>query len=131
MQRPLGFSLASGVTEWHALLLEIIMTFGLTYTFYATVLDPKRGYIGTIAPLAIGFIVGANMLAGAPFDGAGMNPARVFGVALIGWRWSHHWLYWVGPFIGAGLAGLTYEFLLIQPETAPHAHHQPLAPEDY
>ncbi|XP_078162160.1 putative aquaporin TIP3-1 [Carex rostrata] len=129
--RPLGFSLASGITEWHALLLEIIMTFGLTYTFYATALDPKRGYIGTIAPLAIGFIVGANILAGAPFDGAGMNPARVFGVALIGWRWSHHWLYWVGPFIGAGLAGLTYEFLLIQPETAPHAHHQPLAPEDY
>ncbi|KAJ1694125.1 hypothetical protein LUZ63_010823 [Rhynchospora breviuscula] len=128
--RPLGFSLASGVSEWHALLLEIIMTFGLMYTFYATALDPKRGYLGTIAPLAIGFIVGANILSGAPFDGAGMNPARVFGVALVGWRWSHHWLYWVGPFIGAGLAGLIYEFLLIQPETAPHTH-QPLAPEDY
>ncbi|KAJ4734284.1 tonoplast intrinsic protein 2 [Rhynchospora pubera] len=128
--RPLGFSLASGVSEWHALLLEIIMTFGLMYTFYATALDPKRGYLGTIAPLAVGFIVGANILSGAPFDGAGMNPARVFGVALVGWRWSHHWLYWVGPFIGAGLAGLIYEFLLIQPETAPHTH-QPLAPEDY
>jgi aquaporin TIP len=128
--RPLGFSLASGVSEWHALLLEIILTFGLAYTFYATVLDPKRGHVGTIAPLAVGFIFGANILAGAPFDGAGMNPARVFGIALIGWRWTHHWLYWVGPFIGAGLAGLIYEFILIQPETVPHIH-QPLAPADY
>ncbi|KAJ3682254.1 hypothetical protein LUZ60_014827 [Juncus effusus] len=128
--RPSGFVLASGVSELNALLLEIILTFGLVYTFYATALDPKRGHLGTIAPLAIGFIAGANILAGAPFDGAGMNPARVFGVALVGWRWRHHWLYWVGPFIGAGLAGLIYEFLVIPAEPAPHAH-QPLAPEDY
>ncbi|OAY74886.1 aquaporin TIP3-1-like [Ananas comosus] len=127
--RPPGFSLASGVTEWHAVLLEIVLTFGLVYTVYATAIDPKRGHMGTIAPLAIGFIVGANILAGGPFDGAVMNPARAFGPALVGWRWRHHWVYWVGPFVGAGLAGLVYEYLVI-PEETPHAH-QPLAPEDY
>ncbi|XP_009397951.2 aquaporin TIP3-1-like [Musa acuminata AAA Group] len=127
--RPVGFSVASGVSDWHAVLLEIVMTFGLVYTVYATAIDPKRGHLGTIAPLAIGFILGANILAGGPFDGAAMNPARAFGPALIGWRWKHHWVYWVGPFIGASLAGVMYEFLMI-PAEAPRTH-QPLAPEDY
>ncbi|AQK64867.1 tonoplast intrinsic protein3 [Zea mays] len=78
------------------------------------------------------FIATANVLAGGPFDGAGMNPARVFGPALVGWRWRHHWVYWLGPFLGAGLAGLVYEYLVIPSADAavPHAH-QPLAPEDY
>ncbi|WOK98896.1 hypothetical protein Cni_G07608 [Canna indica] len=129
--RPLGFSVASGVSVWNALLLEIVMTFGLVYTVYATAIDPKRGHLGTIAPLAIGFIVGANILAGGPFDGAAMNPARVFGPALVSGRWTSHWVYWVGPFIGAALAGLTYEFLVIPEETTPARTHQPLAPEDY
>nr|CAB3494321.1 unnamed protein product [Digitaria exilis] len=130
--RPPGFALASGVGDWHAVLLEAAMTFGLMYAYYATVIDPKRGHVGTVAPLAVGFMLGANVLAGGPFDGAGMNPARVFGPALVGWRWRHHWVYWLGPFIGAGLAGLVYEYLVIPSvDAAPHAHHQPLAPEDY
>lgn len=127
--RPLGFRVASGVGLWNAVLLEIILTFGLVYTVYATAIDPKRGSLGTIAPLAIGFIVGANILAGGPFDGASMNPARAFGPALIGWRWRHHWVYWLGPFLGAGLAGVVYEFIMIPNE--PPLAHQPLAPEDY
>ncbi|RLN40159.1 aquaporin TIP3.1 [Panicum miliaceum] len=132
--RPPGFALASGVGDWHAVLLEAVMTFGLMYAYYATVIDPKRGPVGTIAPLAVGFLLGANVLAGGPFDGAGMNPARVFGPALVGWRWRHHWVYWLGPFLGAGVAGLVYEYLVIpSADAAPHAHgvHQPLAPEDY
>uniref|UniRef100_A0ACD5U6B4 Uncharacterized protein n=1 Tax=Avena sativa TaxID=4498 RepID=A0ACD5U6B4_AVESA len=131
--RPPGFSLASGVGDWHAVLLEAVMTFGLMYAYYATVIDPKRGHVGTIGPLAVGFLLGANMLAGGPFDGAAMNPARVFGPALVGWRWRHHWVYWLGPFLGSGFAGLLYEYLVIpSTETAAHGHtHQPLAPEDY
>ncbi|XP_052184067.1 probable aquaporin TIP3-2 [Diospyros lotus] len=130
--RPLGFSVARGEGDWNALLMETVMTFGLMYTVYATAIDPKRGSLATIAPLAIAFIVGANILVGGPFDGASMNPARAFGPALVGWRWSNHWIYWLGPFIGAGLAGLIYEFAVIQSDETPHhAHHQPLAPEDY
>lgn len=106
------------------------MTFGLVYTVYATAIDPKRGGLGTIAPLAIGFIVGANILVGGPFDGASMNPARAFGPALVGWRWRNHWIYWVGPFVGGGLAALIYEYMVI-PTEVPHHTHQPLAPEDY
>lgn len=108
------------------------MTLGLVYTVYATAIDPKRGSLGTIAPLAIGLIVGANILVGGPFDGASMNPARAFGPALVGWRWDNQWIYWVGPLIGGALAGLMYEYMVIPTESeVPHHTHQPLAPEDY
>ncbi|KAL2478882.1 Aquaporin TIP3-1 [Forsythia ovata] len=129
--RPVGFSVAAGVGGWNALLMEIVMTFGLVYTVYATAIDPKRGSLGTIAPLAIAFIVGANVLVGGPFEGASMNPARAFGPALVGWRWKNHWIYWLGPFVGAAVAGVVYEFGVIQAEIPHHTHHQPLAPEDY
>ncbi|KAG2664311.1 hypothetical protein I3843_16G073300 [Carya illinoinensis] len=128
--RPVGLFVTSGVGELHGLLLEIVMTFSLVYTVYATAIDPKRGSLGTIAPLAIGFILGANILVGGPFDGASMNPARAFGPALVGWRWRNQWIYWVGPLLGGGLAGLVYEYMVI-PTEVPHHTHQPLAPEDY
>ncbi|KAL5747013.1 hypothetical protein ACOSP7_024000 [Xanthoceras sorbifolium] len=128
--RPVGFHVSSGVGVGHAVVLEIVLTFALVYTVYATTIDPKRGSLGIIGPLAIGFIVGANILVGGPFDGASMNPARAFGPALVGWRWNNHWIYWVGPFIGGGLAAVIYEFMVI-PTEPPHHTHQPLAPEDY
>ena len=108
-----AFGVSSGVGVSNALVFEIVMTFGLVYTVYATAVDPKKGSLGTIAPLAIGFIVGANILAGGAFDGASMNPAVSFGPALVSWTWDNHWIYWVGPLIGGGLAGLIYEFIFI------------------
>ncbi|KAL8132664.1 aquaporin TIP3-1-like [Apium graveolens] len=132
--RPLGFEVAAGVGNFNALLMEIILTFGLVYTVFATAIDPKRGHLGTIAPLAIGLVLGANVLVGGPYSGASMNPARAFGPALVGWRWNNHWIYWLGPFIGAALSGLIYEFGIIESEALPHhtqSHHQPLTPEDY
>lgn len=108
-----AFALSSGVGVWNALVFEIVMTFGLVYTVYATAIDPKKGSLGTIAPIAIGFIVGANILAGGAFDGASMNPAVSFGPALVSWSWNNHWVYWVGPLIGGGIAGLVYELFFI------------------
>ncbi|KAI4970881.1 hypothetical protein ZWY2020_001795 [Hordeum vulgare] len=63
------------------------MTFGLVYMVYATVVDPKKGSLGTITPIAIGFIVSANILVGDAFSGASMNPAVSFGPALVSWEW--------------------------------------------
>jgi aquaporin TIP len=121
-----GFGLGEGVHERHALLLEAVMTFGLVYAVYATAVDHRGrvgfgGGVGAIAPLAIGFVLGANILAGGPFDGAAMNPARAFGPALVGWSWRHHWIYWVGPLVGAGLAGALYEFVMVEQRPPPEA----------
>ncbi|XP_030475618.1 aquaporin TIP1-1 [Syzygium oleosum] len=121
-----AFSLSSGVSVWNAFVLEIVMTFGLVYTVYATAIDPKRGKVGIIAPIAIGFIVGANILAGGAFDGASMNPAVSFGPALVSWSWDNHWVYWAGPLIGGGLAGLIYEVFFIS-----HTGHEQLPTTDY
>ncbi|XP_062004135.1 aquaporin TIP1-1-like [Rosa rugosa] len=125
-QTTSAFALSSGVGVWNAFVFEIVMTFGLVYTVYATAVDPKRGNVGTIAPIAIGFIVGANILAGGAFDGASMNPAVSFGPALVSWSWQNHWVYWAGPLIGGGIAGLVYEFFFIS-----HSGHEPLAGSEY
>ncbi|KAF2299080.1 hypothetical protein GH714_030446 [Hevea brasiliensis] len=73
---------ASGMNAFEGVIMEIIITFALVYTVYATAADPKKGNLGIIAPIAIGFIVGANILAAGPFSGGSMNPARSFGPAV-------------------------------------------------
>ncbi|KAL8129009.1 hypothetical protein V2J09_018164 [Rumex salicifolius] len=110
-----AFSLSSDVTVWNALVFEIVMTFGLVYTVYATAIDPKKGNIGIIAPIAIGFIVGANILAGGAFDGASMNPAVSFGPAVVSWTWTNQWVYWLGPLLGSAIAALVYDIFFITP----------------
>lgn len=100
---------ASGMSAIEGVVMEIVITFALVYTVYATAADPKKGDLGIIAPIAIGFIVGANILAAGPFSGGSMNPARSFGPAVVSGDFSQNWIYWVGPLIGGGLAGLVYD----------------------
>lgn len=125
-QKTGAFALSANVTAWNALVFEIVMTFGLVYTVYATAVDPKKGDLGVIAPIAIGFIVGANILAGGAFDGASMNPAVSFGPAVVSWTWDNHWVYWLGPLIGAAIAALVYDTLFIGNIT-----HEQLPVTDY
>ncbi|RAL46126.1 hypothetical protein DM860_006280 [Cuscuta australis] len=121
-----AFGPSDGVGPWNAVVLEVVMTFGLVYTVYATAVDPKRGEIGTIAPIVISFIVGANILAGGAFDGASMNPAVSFGPAVVSWTWACHWVYWLGPLLGAAMAALLYQTVFISTDT----HHQPIPISD-
>nr|AJK93570.1 tonoplast intrinsic protein [Suaeda glauca] len=121
-----AFALATDCSTWNALVMEIVMTFGLVYTVYATAIDPKKGNIGIIAPLAIGLIVAANILAGGAFDGASMNPAVAFGPALVSWNFVNHWIYWVGPLVGGAIAGLVYEFIFIGHQEPASADYQRL-----
>ncbi|KAI9109567.1 hypothetical protein K1719_019621 [Acacia pycnantha] len=116
-------SVAKGVGAAEGVVMEIIVTFALVYTVYATAADPKKGSLGTIAPIAIGFIVGANILAAGPFSGGSMNPARSFGPAVVSGDFHGNWIYWAGPLIGGGLAGLIYGNVFINNE------HVPLASE--
>uniref|UniRef100_M1CIC5 Aquaporin TIP2;3 n=3 Tax=Solanum TaxID=4107 RepID=M1CIC5_SOLTU len=110
---------AAGVGAAEGVVMEIIITFALVYTVYATAADPKNGALGTIAPIAIGFIVGANILAAGPFSGGSMNPARSFGPAVVSGNFAGIWIYWVGPLVGGGLAGLIYSNVFMNHEHAP------------
>ncbi|XP_022737674.1 probable aquaporin TIP-type [Durio zibethinus] len=106
-------SVASGMNALEGLVMEIVITFALVYTVYATAADPRKGSLGIIAPIAIGFIVGANILAAGPFSGGSMNPARSFGPAVVSGNFTDNWIYWVGPLIGGGFAGLIYGDIFI------------------
>ncbi|PHT58290.1 Aquaporin TIP1-1 [Capsicum baccatum] len=91
----------------------IVMNFQLVYTVYATTIDPKSGDMECIAPISIGFVVGANTLGGGGLYGAAMNPAMAFGQAVDSWKWNSQWIYWFGPFVGAAIAALVYEAIFI------------------
>lgn len=125
MQDTSAYALRGGATPWNAVLFEIVMTFGLVYTVYATTIDPKRGDMECIAPITIGFFVGANTLAGGGIYGAAMNPAMAFGQAVDSWKWGSHWIYWLGPFVGAAIAAFVYETVFIDSQNT----HWPLPTE--
>ncbi|RXI01283.1 hypothetical protein DVH24_001517 [Malus domestica] len=68
-----------------------------------------------LAPLPIGFAVFIVHLATIPITGTGINPARSFGAAVIYNNdkvWNDQWIFWVGPFIGATIAALHYQYIL-------------------
>jgi MIP family channel proteins len=89
--------------------IEIILTFFLVFTIFATAID-KRGNTAW-APLAIGLVVFVDHLIAVPLTGASMNPARSLGPALIHGQWADHWVYWAGPIIGGITAAITYVLL--------------------
>jgi aquaporin TIP len=100
-------TLGKGVSAGSGLLAEIVLTFILVSVIFSVALDPRGPQ--HLAPVAIGSAVFIDHLLGIAITGASMNPARSFGPALIGGEWSDHWIYWVGPLIGAGLAGWSYQ----------------------
>ncbi len=94
------------------LLLEAVLTFALVFVVFATAIDPKG--LSNLAPMAIGLAYMVNSLVGIPLTGASMNPARSFGPAIVANVWTDHWIYWLGPLIGAALAALIYEVVFLQ-----------------
>ena len=103
---------AIGVSS--GLLIEIVLTFFLVWVVFATAVDP-RGTFKSIAGLAIGLTITFDILAGGPFTGAAMNPARAFGPQLVQDVWDDGWVYYVGPLLGGVGAALLYEFLYLRP----------------
>nr|XP_020451481.1 aquaporin-4 isoform X1 [Monopterus albus] len=98
------------ISVGHAFLVELLITFELVFTVFATC-DPKRTELRGSCGLAIGFAVVIGHLFAIPYTGASMNPARSFGPALITLNFENHWVYWVGPILGGILAAALYEYL--------------------
>ncbi|KAG2573948.1 hypothetical protein PVAP13_7KG286355 [Panicum virgatum] len=96
----------------------IVGTFILVYTVFSAT-DAKRNardsHVPILAPLPIGFAVFLVHLATIPITGTGINPARSLGAAIIYNRdhaWNDHWIFWVGPFIGAALAAIYHQVII-------------------
>uniref|UniRef100_M8BN01 Aquaporin PIP1-2 n=1 Tax=Aegilops tauschii TaxID=37682 RepID=M8BN01_AEGTA len=110
---------ASGYTKGDGLGAEIIGTFVLVYTVFSAT-DAKRNardsHVPILAPLPIGFAVFLVHLATIPITGTGINPARSLGAAIIYNRdhaWNDHWIFWVGPFVGAALAAVYHQLVAL------------------
>jgi MIP family channel proteins len=94
-----------------AMLVEAILTFFLVNTILHTTVEGKGG---PAAGLAIGLTYAFAILAGAPFTGASMNPARTLGIALFSApsisNVYTYVIYLFGPLIGSVFAVLIFNF---------------------
>jgi len=104
---PGGYSMLA------ALVSEIVMTFMfLIVILGATHAKAPKGFAG----IAIGLALTLIHLISIPVTNTSVNPARSTSQAIFvgDWALSQLWLFWVGPIVGAILAGLVYK--LISPD---------------
>jgi MIP family channel proteins len=99
-----------------AVVVELIITFFLMFSFYAA------GYTGKVAASGSGVLVGmtyaVDVLIAGPLTGGAANPARALGPAIASGAYRSLWIYWVGPVIGALVAGFVFEYLLVEERPA-------------
>merc|ERR1711951_22726 len=89
----------------------------LVLVVYAAAADEDNaGSVKGSAPLAIGLAIAIGHLFAVPLTGAGMNPARSLGTAVITGAFANRWIYWVGPILGGIAAGLIYQMAFRAPE---------------
>ncbi|KGL73144.1 Aquaporin-5, partial [Tinamus guttatus] len=106
-------ALNNNTSPGQALVVEMILTFQLAICIFASTDNRRSGGVGSPA-LSIGLSVALGHLIGIYFTGCSMNPARSFGPAVIMRRFSPaHWVFWVGPILGACLAALLYFYVLV------------------
>jgi len=98
-----------------AFVIEALLSFALMFVVVAVATDERvtAGFAG----LAVGLVVGFDVLFGAVLTGASMNPARSLGPAVAGGTWTAHAIYWLGPIVGMVAAAWVYE--LLRPAAAP------------
>lgn len=94
-----------------AMLVEAILTFFLVTTVLNTTVEGKGG---PFAGLVVGTTFALAILAGAPFTGASLNPARTFGLAVyskpdfaIVYTYV---IYFLGPLLGSTFAVFLFKF---------------------
>jgi len=118
-----GFDIAGGLasngygdhspgkyTMVSGLVTEIVMTFMFLFVILgATDARAPKGF----APIAIGLCLTLIHLISIPVTNTSVNPARSTGPAIFvgDWALAQLWLFWVGPIVGAILAGIVYRWL--------------------
>jgi glycerol uptake facilitator protein len=101
-----------------AALAELIGTFALMWAIMGVAVNPEAER--SWAPWVIGGTLGFVVMAIGPFTGAGFNPARAFGPALVGNAFggadTFIIVYVLAPLVGALLAGVGYHALVLAPQ---------------
>ncbi|KAL7799839.1 aquaporin-like protein [Trichoderma ceciliae] len=103
-------SLGSDTSIVQGLFIEMFLTAQLVLTVYFLAVEKHRGTY--LAPVGIGVSVFIAHIAGTNFTGTGINPVRSFGPAVVtGSFKGYHWIYWLGPCLGALLSFSVYSLL--------------------
>lgn len=95
----------------NALVMEIVLTFFLMLVIFGTAVDLRTPKV--VSGLCIGLTITMDILAGGTVSGAAMNPARWFGPAIVQQEWSDLWIWWVGPIVGAIVAAVLYNDVIM------------------
>ena len=89
---------------YFAMVVEALLTFFLVNTILHTAMGGRGGQM---AGLAIGLTYSVAILAGGPFTGASLNPARTFGPALAAGEFKDpmtYLIFFLGPMVGSVMA---------------------------
>jgi MIP family channel proteins len=115
---PAVSSLLGGKTLLGAL-CELTGTFVLVWSVAGVAVNPRgaRDWAGFVIGATLGFAV----MTFAPLTGAGLNPARSLGPAIVAGHFSGGFgsflvVYVIGPIIGGVLATLGYKALVLDPQ---------------
>ena len=99
--------------DFAGFVIEALGTFVLVAAVVGTAAIAKNR--SALTPLIIGGALGFGVFASAPLTGAGLNPARSFGPALISGEWgglgTFLFVYVLGPIVGGLLAGTVVSYL--------------------
>jgi MIP family channel proteins len=102
---------------FEGMVVEAIGTFFLVWAIIGVAVNPRA--TAEWAGLAIGGALGMGVMVLAPLTGAGFNPARSFGPALVSGEWvgfaDFVLVYVVGPVVGALVAAILYFQIFIAP----------------
>jgi aquaporin rerated protein, other eukaryote len=108
---PLNVSTSpsAGTTAAQGLFIEMFLTAELVFVIMMLAVEKHKATF--LAPLAIGLALFVSELCGVYFTGGSLNPARSFGPAVIVGFKGGHWIYWIGPGLGALLAVGFYKLM--------------------
>jgi aquaporin related protein len=104
-----GNKLDNGTSVVQGLFLEMFITTPLVLAVLFLAVEKHRGTY--LAPVAIGLAAFIAHIVGTRYTGTSINPARSFGPAVVSEFPSYHWIFWLGPVLGAFLAFGVYEVL--------------------
>ncbi|KAF1993947.1 aquaporin-like protein, partial [Amniculicola lignicola CBS 123094] len=92
--------------------IEAILTAELVFTIFMLAKEKHKATF--IAPVGIGLALFVAELVGVFYTGGSLNPARSFGPCVVtGIFDPEHWIYWVGPAVGAVIAVAVYKVIKI------------------
>jgi len=116
--------LGPGVGVAQGVMMEGIATTFIVFIYFSVAVENRdqNNSISTIlswGPLAVGLTQTAATITAFPISGASFNPARSLGSAVAAsvrhasTTWVNHWIYWVGPLIGASVGTLLHELIFL------------------